>query len=127
MNMDDLAPRMLPCLIGKDEETGLFVGHCLTFDLVATGKTSQEADKNLASLIKYHIEYCYAHYQAGFEVTADKEDWDSFQKIVNTKKLPSRIEKIEVSLVKPGTNQNLTWLASVNIDGPSTAELCSVN
>ena len=125
--IDDLAHQLLPCLIEKNYETDLFVGHCLTFDLVATGKTSKEADKNLNNLIKHHIEYCYTHYREGFKVTADREDWEHFKKTVNEKKLTSRIEVINVSFVEPGAFQNLTWWASVNFDESSTPELYTAN
>jgi predicted RNase H-like HicB family nuclease len=43
------------CLQYKDGD--IFIAHCLEFDLVAEGDTQEEARKNLADLIKTHIQF----------------------------------------------------------------------
>ncbi len=39
------------------QEEGKFYAHCLAFDLLAEGKTEQEAKKNLAEMIFEHIRF----------------------------------------------------------------------
>jgi hypothetical protein len=43
------------------EEDGVFVAHCLEFDIVATGATAGEAEKECVSLICAQVEYAFAH------------------------------------------------------------------
>jgi predicted RNase H-like HicB family nuclease len=48
-----------------DEETGLWLSHCRLLDLVASGKTPEEARRNLKSCVSYYLRYCYASYRRG--------------------------------------------------------------
>jgi predicted RNase H-like HicB family nuclease len=106
-------PQYLPCTIEHDEDTGLYVGHCLTYDLVSTAKAPREAIDNLKSLIKLHVEYCYTHYKQGFTVTADNADWQRWRDMVNSGELLQTVEPIEVSFNEPWDSP--AFWASVNM------------
>jgi predicted RNase H-like HicB family nuclease len=49
------AKAAINCLEYKDRNT--FIAHCLEFDLLAQGETQEEARRNLADLIKTHIQF----------------------------------------------------------------------
>jgi predicted RNase H-like HicB family nuclease len=91
---------MLSCLMGKDAETGLFLGHCLNFDLVTSGKTEDEAWQNLKTIIKAHFEYCYANYPDGLRMSATVDEWKNFAHRLETGG-QSVVEKLEIELRPP--------------------------
>ena len=68
----------LSCLESKDGN--LYVAHCLEFDLVAQGNTSEEAHNNLADLIKSHIEFAIEKDMEEKSIfhPAPQEYWDTF-------------------------------------------------
>jgi len=125
------APLTLPCLIEWDEGTKLFVGHCLTFDLVSTSpRASREAFDNLKHLIKLHIEYSYTHHQAGLSVTADESEWNRWRDLVNSGKVCKQaVEQIEVTLTEPWNNPtfwaDVKFTEEAAIDESSPADLCA--
>ncbi len=43
------------------KEDGIFVAHCLEMDIVATGDTADQAQRECISLICAQIEYAFAH------------------------------------------------------------------
>lgn len=43
------------------KEDGIFVAHCLELDVVATGNSYEEAQRECVSLICAQIEYAFAH------------------------------------------------------------------
>ena len=43
------------------KEDGLFIAHCLEFDIVATGGTPEQAQSACVELICAQIEYAFAH------------------------------------------------------------------
>ena len=43
---------MLQCSTSLDQETGLYIAHCLNFDLMESGKTPDEAWANLKASLK---------------------------------------------------------------------------
>ncbi len=43
------------------KEGNIFVAHCLEFDIVATGDTADQAQRECVSLICAQIEYAFAH------------------------------------------------------------------
>lgn len=124
-------PQSLPCVIERDRETNLFVGHCLTYDLVSTAKNKRDAIENLKGLIKCHIEYSYTHHKAGFSVTADESDWLRWREMVKSGELvQTAVEPIEVCFNEPWDSP--AFWASVNIskeayssDGAEADHLCA--
>ncbi len=43
------------------KEGNLYVAHCLEFDIVATGDTADQAQRDCVSLVCAQIEYAFAH------------------------------------------------------------------
>jgi len=43
------------------EEDGLFVAHCLELDIVATGVTMDQAQRDCVALVCAQVEYAFAH------------------------------------------------------------------
>jgi hypothetical protein len=61
------------------ESEGKHIAHCLDLDLVATGRTCEEAAVNLDSLVKAHIELALATRQyANLATKAPQSFWDQF-------------------------------------------------
>lgn len=96
-------PITLTCLVEWDQETSLFVGHCLNFDLVSTSRIGEdEAFANLRTLIKRHIEYSYTHHRAGLSVSADESDWTRLQNLIESGMVVQRgLEQIQVNFNEP--------------------------
>ena len=119
-------PVSLTCLIERDDATNLYVGHCLTFDLVSTSRVSwKEAWSNLLILIKRHIEYSYTHHRAGFFVSADDSDWTRLQNLLESGKLiQGGLERIEVTLNEPWTSP-MFW-ADVKVEREDEASAPAV-
>jgi len=68
----------LSCLTWRDTETRVYISHCLNYDLMETGSTADEAWKNLKTVMKHHIEYCYTRHPMGLRRSAPSERWQAF-------------------------------------------------
>jgi predicted RNase H-like HicB family nuclease len=91
----------LSCLIERDKATGTYIGHCLNYDLMDSGKTPQEAWENLKFVMKSHIEFCYTHLQSGLKRTAKRRDWDRFFEAIQSDPSSVIAEKLELDLKPP--------------------------
>ncbi len=106
---------MLQCFTTCDEETNLYISHCLNFDLMECGKTADEAWDNLKASLKQYIEYCYTNYQDGLTVSADMDDWKRYAEVMKVTKTPPRIEAIEIELRPPLPEYAYPiWMQGVN-------------
>jgi hypothetical protein len=97
-------PRLgvLSCLTGCDQETGLYIAHCLDFDLVESGPSRDEAWMNLKSTVKHHIEYCVYANPKGLGLSAEPHYWQEFASLMRSSTPESRvIESIDISLQPP--------------------------
>lgn len=92
---------VLSCLTSRDEETGLFLSHCLTYDLMEFGKTPDEAWENLKLCIKHYIEQCYTNYPEGLSASASREEWTAYIEELKNTKIPLRIDEITLELKPP--------------------------
>jgi predicted RNase H-like HicB family nuclease len=64
-------------LIEQEEE--LYTAHCLEFDIVADGKTIEEAEKNILDAIVDHVTFCIATDNIDKILNpAPKEYWNKF-------------------------------------------------
>lgn len=103
-NVSNAVPRLgvLSCLKGRDDETGLYVAHCLDFDLVESGPTPERAWENLKLVIKHHIEYCYTSDPKGLTISAEAHYWKQFASLMGTSAASDRvIESISIDLKPP--------------------------
>lgn len=105
---------MLACIIGRDPETGLFLGHCLNYDLMESGSTPDEAWQKLKAVVKAHIEHCYTHYRKGLEVTASRQEWARFAELLKENKDSLTVEKIEIQLTAPLADEVPIWMQRVS-------------
>jgi len=72
-----LKMRMLHYLFSSSE--GKDVAHCLDLDLVASGKTREEATKRLTAIVKAHVELALDRGNYGSLATAaPKKYWELF-------------------------------------------------
>lgn len=106
-------PDLLSCVLSRDEETGRWLGHCLDFDLVTSGKTEDEAWKNLRGVVKMHIEHCFTHHRAGLTLRADEEEWDLFRASSRTQ--PARRDKIVLNLIPPPEHEHTFWIQAIEL------------
>src|ERR1051325_7732009 len=93
-------PDPIKCILSIDQETGLWVGRCLDFGLVTSGKTAESAWTNLKSVVKLHIEHCFTNDE--FRLSkhrAPDEDFTDFDH--QTQHDHVRSDKIELNLVAP--------------------------
>lgn len=98
----------LSCLISQDGDTGIFIGHCLDFNLMECGPSSEEAWYNLKVVIKNHIEFCYAKDRDRLSLDqADKLAWDSFYSCLSQDPCNVRVEKIEIEVAEPLPEQEV--------------------
>jgi hypothetical protein len=122
MNQPSTFPN-LSCVVKKDEDTGMFVGHCLNYDLMDSGKTPQKAWENLRFVVKSHIEFCYTHHQSGLKRTATQRDWDRFfeamQQAIESDPSCIHFEKLELDLKPPTLPEHEMgiWIQKVQCGG----------
>lgn len=111
---------ILSCLSYVDEETGLYLSHCLNFDIMESGKTEEEAWQNVKLAVKYYVEHCYQNYQEGLVQGAPREKWAEFAEVAKHAVRPPRFEVIEFELRPPlPENEVPVWMQGVLADGTS--------
>src|SRR5580698_6724531 len=59
--MTFMLPDTIKCLLHLDTDSGAWIGHCLDFDIVTSGRTEEMAWTHLKSVVKLHIEHCFTH------------------------------------------------------------------
>jgi hypothetical protein len=111
----------IACLIEQDAETGSYIGHCLNYDLMDSGKTADRAWENLKFVVKNYIEYCYTHFQSGLKKGAKQQDWDRFFQAIQNDPRSLRVEKLELDLKPPTLPEHEMgiWMQKVQSGGYS--------
>src|SRR5437870_1711213 len=99
--MENKPPYNLSCLVWQDEQTKMYVGHCLNYDLMDSGPTAESAWIRLKNVVKNHIEYCYTSNREGLRRVANKETWDRFFTLVKNNPGQLRVEKLDLELREP--------------------------
>jgi len=99
-----IIPDVLSCLLSQDSETKLWIGHCLDFHLITSGKDPDTAWTHLRSVITTHVEHCFTHHRHGLSFRAPDSEWKLFETLKNRQPLV-RTEKITLRLVAPQTEQ----------------------
>ena len=113
---------VLNCLTERDEETNLFISHCLNFDLMETGGTADESWQNLKAAVKQYIEHCYTFYPEGFSQSASVDEWKHFAEVLKNCGVVSRVEEIEIALKPPLLEKEYpVWMQGVSTDGANCA------
>src|SRR5882762_1420166 len=87
---------VLNCLTEKDEETSLYISHCLNFDLMESGRSADESWRRLKVAVKQYMEHCWNGYREGFSKTASAEEWKYFAEVLRSCGTVSRVEEIEI-------------------------------
>ena len=109
---------VLSCLSSKDKETGMYISHCLNFDIMECGKTEEEAWQNVKHAVKYYIEHCYQNFQEGLQQDAGREKWVEFAEAAKHAGKAPRMETIEIELRPPlPENEVPVWMQGVEVDG----------
>ena len=100
----------------KDHQSDLWVGRCLDFGLVTSGKSDDAAWTNLKSVVKLHIEHCFTNDQPGLlRHRATDEDFANFD--TDIQKQHFRSEKIYLNLVAPKEpDAQSFWIHGVELD-----------
>ena len=97
-----------------EKEEGLYVAHCLEFDIVADGKTKNEAIKNIFHSIVSHIDFCLTMGNIDkIENPAPKEYWNKLEII--KKESSYKPVKIPKSISKEA--KNLPFHADIKFEG----------
>lgn len=108
----------LSCLIEKDKETGVFIGHCLNYNIMECGGSVDEAYENLKLVLKHHIEFCHSRYPAGLTRQAPKEDWDKFYIALQENRESLVVDRIEIEPLPPLPEHEIPiWIQGVTSGG----------
>jgi predicted RNase H-like HicB family nuclease len=102
-------PDVLRCLLKPDPESKKWVGHCLDFDLVTSGRTLDSAWDNLRAVVKLHVEHCFTHHRDGLEFRASENDFAVFDALKRASTFV-RTEKITFDLVQPEFDLPPVWV-----------------
>lgn len=109
-------PDVLSCLITHDAATNRWLGHCLDFDLITSGKTPDAAWEHILGVVKVHVENCFTHHRAGLRFRARQQHWDLFEAL-NKKTDLFRQEKITLRLVQPEEEQQPpVWMKGIETE-----------
>lgn len=119
-------PKHIKCLLSVDQETKLWIGHCLDFDLKTSGKSQQSVWVNLKSVVKLHIEHSFANAPERMNAhRAPMADWDCF---MNLSPRDGLRDKIELDLIPAHVNtEDDIWINGVEIGCLETTHVQSVN
>jgi hypothetical protein len=113
MSEKPIIPDVLSCLLSQDPETKNWIGHCLDFHLVTSGKNPDSAWSNLRSVITTHVEHCFTHHRDGLQFRAAQSEWDLFEALKKQQPI-RRTEKITLRLVAPQTEDGPAfWIQGV--------------
>ena len=110
---------MICCLGERDQETGLFLYHCLNFDLIESGTSWEDAWRNLKLVVKAHVEHCYARNPSGLLRAAARNEWEEFGEVLK-RTLASDpqsvvVESIDIELKAPLPAEEIPlWIQGVN-------------
>ena len=116
-------PRRIQCLLSIDADTSLWIGHCLDFDIVTSGKTANLAWSNLKSVVKLHIEHSFTHDRAGLNRRrAPEAAWMTLDQLSSKSR---RSDKIELDLVEKPPAEDI-WISGVEL-GTISPEIPSVH
>jgi hypothetical protein len=113
----------LSCLLWRDNDSNVFISHCLNFDLMDTGRTQNEALSNLKIVIKRHIEYCIARYPQGLKRSVSKKRWQKFyaerQKQLQENPAGVVVEKLQMKSFPPLPKYEISiWIQGVSTGSP---------
>jgi hypothetical protein len=93
------------CSVQRDEETSLYIGHCLNLHVKVAGRDSKEAWVSLKRVVKSHFEYCYENDRDGLRPTAkplDFAEWSrAFEKAFKEDPNSVHFEEIVLELRVP--------------------------
>jgi hypothetical protein len=91
--------------VKKDEQTGLFIGHCLDLHVKVAGRSVEEAWSSLRRVLKAHYEYCYEFDVEGLRPEAPNSDWEAysaaFKQALNQDPKSIRLETLVLHLRVP--------------------------
>lgn len=106
------------CLLNSDRESGVWVAHCLDFDIVTSGRDDTEAWERIKAVVKLHIEHCFTHDQDGLNShQAPQSLIDSFDNGLGSREV--RSDKIKLNLVAPAKPGDNFWIKGVEIAQPA--------
>ena len=69
------------CSVKHDEETRLFIGHCLNLHVKVAGRDAKETWATLARVVKTHFEYCYENDPAGLKPSAPQTEFHEWNAV----------------------------------------------
>jgi hypothetical protein len=133
---ESLIPEVLRCLLTKDVQTGRWLGHCLDFDIVTSGKDEDSAWNNLKAVVRAHVESCFTHWQDGLKFKASSQEIALFEALKEKQEL-FRSDKIEFRLtplkrselhpLHPLWIQGVEWVEGVGRGADQTEAVPAVN
>jgi len=73
---------MWSCFTKQDEETGMYIAHCLDLHMKISGKTAEQAWDRLKRSIKVYYEYCYSCDPDALKLTASASEWAEYGELL---------------------------------------------
>ena len=103
-------PHLIKCLLSRDPATGLWISHCLDFDIVTSAPTESESWDSMKRVLRSHIESCVSDgYVDGLTKQASVEYWREFADLVFSRNV--RSEPIDLHL----KNRRDFWMKGVEV------------
>jgi hypothetical protein len=110
-------PNLIKCLLSQDQETGLWISHCLDFDIITSGSTESESWDAMKKVLRAHIESCIKDgFEAGLSRQAPVEYWREFADLVFSCNV--RSEPIDLHLKNRQAGN--FWMKGVEVESLST-------
>ena len=106
-------PKLIKCLLSQDLKTGLWISHCLDFDLVTSAPTEAESWAAMKNVIRAHVESCVKDgFEAGLSKQASIEHWREFADLVFSRNV--RSEPIDLHLKNRQASE--FWMKGVEVE-----------
>lgn len=111
---------MWSCYGTLDEETGMYIAHCLDLHMKVSGKTPEQSWERLKRCLKVYYEYCYSCDPDALKLTASASEWAEYGTLLEhtLREDPSRItvETIELVLRPPKLPEQTMPLAFQKVE-----------
>jgi len=123
--LESKIPKLIMCLLSHDPQTGMWISHCLDFDIVTSAPTEGESWNAMKNVLRTHIESCVAdNFEAGLSRRASVEHWREFANLVFSRN--TRSEPIDLHLKNRRASD--IWMKGVEVEPePLSARVPVVN
>ena len=122
LTMNDMLgiPKQLICLLSRDQDSGMWLGHSLDFDIITSAPSEEEAWSALKQVVVAHVDSCaHDNFLEGLSRKANSAAWSAFIDVALTTGF--RTDMIEF---KRRPNNQTVWMKVVEVESlPSSVSV----